>query len=159
MIYRYGEERASRRIAAALVAARPVETTGQLAELVCSALKRWPRPGKKHPATQVFQALRIAVNRELQVIERLLEQLPSLMATDGRAAFISFHSLEHRMVKAWVNLETKDDYGPPLAAGVSLFAADVLALTRNLSSPKLKNARNPRSRSAQLRAVSRLAES
>ncbi len=160
VIYRYGEERASRRIAAALVAARPVKTTGQLADVVCSALKRWPRPGKKHPATQVFQALRIAVNRELQVIERLLEQLPGLMAVNGRAAFISFHSLEHRMVKAWVNLETKDDYGPPMAARrepVRRRRFD--ALTRKPIKPKNEEcARNPRSRSAQLRAVSRLAE-
>ena len=161
VIYRYGEERASRRIAARIVAARPVHTTGQLAELVCAALKRWPRPGKKHPATQVFQALRIAVNRELQVIEGLLEQLPALMSPGGRAAFISFHSLEHRMVKSWVNLETKDDYGPPMAARREPIRRRRFdSLTRKPIKPQDDEcARNPRSRSAQLRAVSRLAES
>ena len=117
VIYRYGEERASRRIAAALVAARPLSTTGQLAEVVCAALRALASGGSEAPGDPgVFQAVRIAINRELAVIERLLEQLPDLMADGGRAAFISFHSLEHRLVKAWAKRESTDDYGPPLAA-------------------------------------------
>jgi 16S rRNA (cytosine1402-N4)-methyltransferase len=161
VIFRYGEERASRRIAAAIVAERPIRSTGQLAEVVCGALRRWPRPGKKHPATQVFQAIRIAVNRELQVIERLLESLPDLMAPHGRAAFISFHSLEHRLVKSWVQLETKDDYGPPMAAHREPIRHRRFdALSRKPVRPdELEIQENPRARSAQLRAVRRLGES
>ncbi len=159
VIYRYGDERASRRIARAIVAARPIETTGQLAELVCESLKRWPRPGKKHPATQVFQAIRIAVNRELEVIEQLLNDLPSVLAPQGVAALISFHSLEHRAVKQWMRHESKDDYGPPMAAHREpLRRRRFDALTNKPIRPgEAELARNPRSRSAQLRAVRRLA--
>ena len=148
------------RIAAALVAARPIETTGQLADIVCEALRRWPRPGKKHPATQVFQAIRIAVNRELEVIERLLGDLPSLLAPGGIAALISFHSLEHRAVKLWMRLETKDDYGPPMAAHREpLRHRRFDALTSKPIRPSDQElAINPRSRSAQLRGVRRLDE-
>jgi 16S rRNA (cytosine1402-N4)-methyltransferase len=160
VIYRYGDERASRRIAAALIAARPVETTGQLAEVVCGALKRWPRQGQKHPATQVFQAIRIAVNRELEVIEKLLESLPALLAPSGIAALISFHSLEHRAVKLWMRQETVDDYGPPRAAlREPLRYRRFDALTRKPLRPGDDELlANPRSRSAQLRGV-RLLES
>ena len=158
VIYRYGEERASRRIAAALVAARPLLTTGQLAEVVCAALRRWPRVGQRHPATQVFQAVRIAINRELAVIERLLEQLPDLMADGGRAAFISFHSLEHRLVKSWAKRESTDDYGPPLAARREpIRVRRFERLTRKaVQASDEERQRNSRARSAQLRVVRRL---
>jgi 16S rRNA (cytosine1402-N4)-methyltransferase len=104
LIYKYGQDRASRRIARFIVRHRqtePVTTTGQLASIVCKALGR---PGKKrrsriHPATRTFQALRIAVNNELDNLEKLLASAPDLLKKNGRIAVISFHSLEDRLVK------------------------------------------------------------
>ena len=104
LIYKFGEDRASRRIARFIVQrrqSRPVTTTGQLAAIVCKALAR---PGRKrklriHPATRTFQALRIAVNNELENLERLLGSAPELLNKNGRIAVISFHSLEDRLVK------------------------------------------------------------
>jgi 16S rRNA (cytosine1402-N4)-methyltransferase len=104
LIYQYGEDRASRRIARFIVQRRreqPITTTGQLASIVCSALYR---PGQKrreriHPATRTFQALRIAVNHELDNLGQLLNQAPVLLQSKGYMAIISFHSLEDRMVK------------------------------------------------------------
>ncbi|HMD78188.1 MAG TPA: 16S rRNA (cytosine(1402)-N(4))-methyltransferase RsmH, partial [Terracidiphilus sp.] len=98
LIYEYGEERRSRRIARAIVRGRPVTTTGQLARLVTSAA----RPMKQeriHPATRTFQALRIYVNRELDEIRALLEAAPRLLKPEGRLVVISFHSLEDRIAK------------------------------------------------------------
>ena len=101
VIYQYGEERHSRRIAREIIARRktdPLETTGQLAELVRRCVPR----GKHHsidPATRTFQALRIAVNDEIGVLERFLTSLPYCLNAGGRAAIISFHSLEDRLVK------------------------------------------------------------
>jgi 16S rRNA (cytosine1402-N4)-methyltransferase len=104
VIYRYGEERKSRRIARAVVAARkerPIERTGELAEIIGRALsyKGGGRKSKIHPATRTFQALRIAVNDELGQLERLLVEAPSLLNAGGQVAIISFHSLEDRLVK------------------------------------------------------------
>ena len=104
LIYRFGEDRASRRIARFIVRHRqdgPIKTTGVLASIVCKALAR---PGRKrrnriHPATRTFQALRIAVNSELENLERLLCSAVELLRKDGRIAVISFHSLEDRIVK------------------------------------------------------------
>jgi 16S rRNA (cytosine1402-N4)-methyltransferase len=140
MIYEYGEERFSRRIARKIVAARQrarVTTTGQLADLVRQCV---PRRGRSlDPATRVFQALRIAVNDELGALERLLAALPACVKPGGRAAIISFHSLEDRRVKnafrdrsVWEALSKK-----PVVAG----AAEL--------------SRNPRARSAKLRAAVR----
>src|SRR5262245_9263246 len=100
LIYRYGEERGSRRVARFIAEARrrrPIATTGELAELVARALGG--RHGKIHPATRTFQALRIAVNRELESLEIALPQVVELLAPGGRVAIISFHSLEDRIVK------------------------------------------------------------
>jgi len=105
LIYRYGEEKASRRIARWIVRQRQRErivTTTQLAKLVCKAVK-WPGRGQKpriHPATRTFQALRIAVNNELENLKELLTTAPALLKKSGRIAVISYHSLEDRMVKA-----------------------------------------------------------
>ena len=104
LIYKYGQDRASRRIARFIVRHRrtePITTTGQLASIVCRALGR---PGRKrksriHPATRTFQALRIAVNNELDNLEKLLASAPDLLKKNGRIAIISFHSLEDRLVK------------------------------------------------------------
>lgn len=102
IFYNYGEERQARRIAAHLVEARkkcPVETTRQLAELVAESIPRRYHPKKKHVATQVFQALRIAVNRELDNLVRILTDAPSVLVSGGRLCVITFHSLEDRIVK------------------------------------------------------------
>jgi 16S rRNA (cytosine1402-N4)-methyltransferase len=104
MIYKFGQERASRRIARFIVRHRrsePITTTGQLAEIVCRALGRTGRSRKSkiHPATRTFQALRIAVNNELENLEKLLVSAPELLKKNGYIAVISFHSLEDRLVK------------------------------------------------------------
>jgi 16S rRNA (cytosine1402-N4)-methyltransferase len=104
LIYRFGEDRASRRIARFIVQDRqsgPIRTTGQLSAIVCKALGRSSqrRRGSKHPATRTFQALRIAVNNELENLEKLLDSAAALLKKNGRIAVISFHSLEDRLVK------------------------------------------------------------
>ncbi len=104
LIFQYGQDRASRRIARFIVERRqrePIRTTGQLAAVVCSALRAPNRKYKprKHPATRTFQALRIAVNHELDNLESLLSSAPGLLKKDGFIAIISFHSLEDGMVK------------------------------------------------------------
>jgi 16S rRNA (cytosine1402-N4)-methyltransferase len=104
LIYKFGEDRASRRIARFIVRerqSRPIDTTGRLAAIVCKALGQpeQKRKSKIHPATRTFQALRIAVNNELENLEKLLGSAPELLNKDGRTAIISFHSLEDRLVK------------------------------------------------------------
>ena len=104
LIYKFGEDRASRRIARFVVQhrqGRPITTTGQLAAIVCRALGQRGRKRKLriHPATRTFQALRIAVNNELENLEKLLGSAPELLKKNGRIAVISFHSLEDRLVK------------------------------------------------------------
>lgn len=145
LIYEYGEERFSRRIARRIVEVRretPLETTAQLADLVRRCV---PRPKGKRPtidpATRVFQALRIAVNDELAALDQLLEQLPGCVKAGGRAVIISFHSLEDRRVKnAFRDRNTWE------------------ALTRKpVQASEAEQAENPRSRSAKLRAARRQA--
>lgn len=102
ILWRYGEERYSRQIARRIVQARqngPIETTGQLVEIIKSAMPAAARREDQHPAKRTFQALRIAVNNELGELEETLTAIPSLLREGGRAAIISFHSLEDRMVK------------------------------------------------------------
>lgn len=99
LIYAYGEERLSRQIARRIVARRPFTTTTELAETIFHAVPRSYRYGRIHPATRTFQALRIAVNRELEVLETFLAQVPDWLKPGGRLAVISFHSLEDRIVK------------------------------------------------------------
>ena len=102
LIYKFGEERASRRIARFIVERRhrePITTTGQLAAIVSSALTKGGHWSKIHPATRTFQALRIAVNNELENLETLLSSAPALLGQNGYIAVISFHSLEDRIVK------------------------------------------------------------
>jgi 16S rRNA (cytosine1402-N4)-methyltransferase len=103
LIYKFGQERASRRIARFIVQARlsgHITTTAQLATIICKASGQSGRKRKIHPATRTFQALRIAVNRELENLERLLDSAPQLLRKNGRIAVISFHSLEDRLVKS-----------------------------------------------------------
>lgn len=114
LIYKFGQDRASRRIARFIVRHRrsqPVTTTGQLAAIVCKALEQPARKRKSriHPATRTFQALRIVVNNELENLERLLSSSPELLNKNGYIAVISFHSLEDRLVK--VNFKQNESRG------------------------------------------------
>lgn len=162
IIWRYGEEPASRRIARAIVSARPVETTTRLAEIVARAAGGGrPSARKKiHPATRTFQALRIAVNDELTAIGEALEQAVSLLGPGGRVVVIAFHSLEDRIVKQFFQRESRDCICPPEAPICACgHVATLRLLTRRPVKPSEEEiARNPRSRSARLRAAERLAE-
>ncbi len=154
----YGEERHARRIARRLVEARaeaPIETTGRLASLVASAL-----PGhreRKHPATRSFQAIRIFINRELEVLETALTQAADLLVQGGRLCVISFHSLEDRRVKRFLRGRSRPD---PVYAGLPQMPAHarptLRLLGRAVRADEAELARNPRARSAVLRAAERL---
>lgn len=99
IFYTYGEERLSRRIARRIVERRPFKTTTELADAIAGSVPKQYRYGRIHPATRVFQGLRIAVNRELEVLEQFIEKAPTWLKPGGRIAIISFHSLEDRIVK------------------------------------------------------------
>ena len=158
IFFRYGEERYSRRIASAIVAARPVHTTRELADVVASALPRAARRASKiHPATRVFQALRIAVNDELAAVESVIPPAVDLLRPGGRLAVITFHSLEDRLVKRAFREMARD--APPLPGMASLGekrAAIRLVNRKPISPSPAEIARNPRSRSAKLRVVEKL---
>jgi len=150
-IYYYGEERFSRRIAAAIVAARagtPIETTAALAEIVTRAVPR--REKKKHPATRTFQALRIAINAELKELEALLAAVPPRLVVGGRLAIVSFHSLEDRQVK----LGFRD-----LVRGHEALARrpEFRTVGRLVTPSDAETAINPRARSSRLRVLERTA--
>jgi 16S rRNA (cytosine1402-N4)-methyltransferase len=152
----YGEERFARRIATAIVEARPLTTTLQLAEVVSAAV---PAPARRagHPARKTFQALRIAVNRELDALERGLDAGLDRLAPGGRCVVISYHSLEDRMVKRRFAEGTRGCTCPP-ELPVCACGADpeFVLLTRGAVVPSEEEvAANPRARSARLRAVER----
>ncbi|GIW08254.1 MAG: ribosomal RNA small subunit methyltransferase H [Dehalococcoidia bacterium] len=156
LIVRYGEEPAARRIARAIVRRRPLRTTGQLAAIVEQAVGR-PR-GRIHPATRVFQALRIAVNDELGALDRALTAAIEALRPGGRLAVISFHSLEDRIVKQRFAAEAKGCVCPPnLPRCVCGRVPRLRVVTRRPVTPSpAELAKNPRSRSAKLRAAERL---
>lgn len=161
VIWRYGEERASRRIARAIVKARPVETTTELASIVAKALGGGTggRDRKKiHPATKTFQGLRIAVNDELTAVSEALEQAVELLGPSGRLVVISFHSLEDRIVKQFLQRESRDCICPPeTPVCICGHKASMSILTRRPVTPSEAEIQaNPRSRSARLRAAERL---
>ena len=137
LIYEFGEERRSRRIARAIVRARPIRTTAHLAQVISVAAR--PMNPRIHPATQTFQALRIFVNRELDELQGLLQIAPQLLKPGGRLVIISFHSLEDRPVKrAFRDVETWEaKTKKPVQAG------------------EQEQRENPRSRSAKLRVAMR----
>ncbi len=160
LIYRYGEERRSRAIARAIVAERaraPITTTKALADLVSKIV--YAKPGDIHPATRTFQALRIAVNDELGELERALDAAPTILREGGRLVVVTFHSLEDRIVKTWMaeksgRTPSASRHMPATFREQPLFGA----LTRKPVEASPQEARdNPRSRSAKLRAVERLA--
>jgi 16S rRNA (cytosine1402-N4)-methyltransferase len=159
LIFRYGEEPRARPVARAIVANRPVMTTGQLADLV-TAVKGERRPGRKstHPATRTFQALRIAVNQELQALETILPLALNALSPGGRLAVISFHSLEDRIVKQYFRRESQDCLCPPRQPVCTCAHRALLQeITRRPVQPQADEiALNPRSRSARLRAAEKL---
>ena len=156
LIWKWGEEKASRRIARALVAARqeqPITTTWQLRDVVARAL---PRGIKQAPAlSRVFQALRIAVNGELEALAEVLEKLPGVLKTGGRFVVISYHSLEDRLVKRFIDREKRDCLCPPeLPVCVCGHRRILVPLTkRAVKAGPAEEEANPRSRSARLRAA------
>ena len=159
VLFRLGEERFSRRIARAIVAARaeaPIATTRQLAELVAAAVPT-REPGK-HPATRTFQAIRIHLNRELEEVGSALPQAVELLGPGGRLCVISFHSLEDRLVKRFMRREAQGD---PVYAGlphVPAHARPRLKLVGGAVMPtEAEVERNPRARSAVLRVAERIA--
>jgi len=143
LIYKFGQERASRRIARLIVQQRKIEsitTTGQLASMVCRALRQ-PRQKRRlriHPATRTFQALRIAVNDELENLKQLLVSVPGLLKKGGHIAVISFHSLEDRLVK--INFKFNEDQG-----------IYKIATKKPIVPTRGEIMKNPRARSAKLR--------
>jgi 16S rRNA (cytosine1402-N4)-methyltransferase len=157
VIYEYGEERASRRIARRIVQKRekgePIETTTELAYLVKGAIGRGNKD-KIHPATRTFQALRIAVNRELEILEQFLIDSIEILKTDGRLAVITFHSLEDRIVKRTFQKLAGKCFCPPRLPVCNCGAEKrIEILTRKPSVPSdIEIEENPRARSAKLRA-------
>ena len=142
VIYEFGDERRSRRIARAIVRSRPIRTTAQLAEIV-SAAARPMKYERIHPATRTFQALRIFVNRELDDLRALLEAAPQILKPGGRLVIISFHSLEDRIVKDALRDGVKQGYYK-------------LLTKKPVTAREEEVDRNPRARSAKLRAAEKV---
>ena len=145
ILYGFGEERYSRHIARAIVVARqekPIETTGQLVEVIYSAVPKQYRFGKIHPATRTFQALRITVNKELQVLEIALREIWQHLRAGGKMAIISFHSLEDRIVKNFAKEREKQD-------GKNL-------TKKPITPSEIEIQANPRARSAKMRIIQKL---
>jgi 16S rRNA (cytosine1402-N4)-methyltransferase len=183
LIYRYGDEPGARRIARAIVKNRPVLSTQQLSGVILEAVgkfetrptgKGWQRRGKRvstgegssqkkpvHPATRTFQALRIAVNQELEALETVLPQAMMALAPGGRLAVISFHSLEDRIVKQFFRRESQDCICPPRQPVCTCGHQAVLkVITPRPIYPQAEEVSlNPRSRSSRLRIAEKLADS
>jgi 16S rRNA (cytosine1402-N4)-methyltransferase len=157
VIYRYGDEPKSRRIARAIVAARPIERTGQLAQIVRKALG-WHAGMKKDPATRTFQAIRIHLNEELQELEEGLEAAEQVLRPGGRLAVVTFHSLEDRLVKRFLKARSGDlpagsrHLPAPTSAGPAP-SFDTVAKPVRASDEEVRV--NPRARSATLRVARR----
>ncbi len=145
LIFRLGEERFARRIAKAIVRARqrhPVENTKDLAEIISRAVPSWYRHRRRHPATKTFQALRLAVNRELDNLDRFLKKAPDFLTSGGRLVIISFHSLEDRLVKHHFRRDPR-----------------LKVINKKPLRPSSEEvARNPRARSAKMRVAERVRE-
>ena len=156
IIWKYGEERHSRRIARAIINNRPFHTTAQLADLIAKSTRG--QRDRIHPATRTFQALRIAVNQELQALEEFLPQSLEALRTGGRLAVISFHSLEDRIVKHYFKRESQDCICPPEQPVCTCgHQAQIHLITRHpITAGEEEIERNPRARSARLRIAEKL---
>jgi len=144
VIYEFGEERRSRRIARAIVRSRPIRSTAHLADVISAAARPMNQAERRiHPATRTFQALRIFINRELDDLRALLEAAPRILKPGGRVVVISFHSLEDRIVKDAFRDGIKDRYFRVLTK-------------KPVTATKEESDRNPRARSAKLRAAERV---
>jgi 16S rRNA (cytosine1402-N4)-methyltransferase len=155
IIRTYGEESQSRRIARAIVMGRPIETTGQLAGLIEKTIGRH---GRLHPATRTFQALRIAVNQELEYLESALKQAVDLLGYEGRLVVITYHSLEDRIAKQFLHKEARGCICPPgVPECVCGHTPSLRLINKKVITPTEAEIRaNPRSRSAKLRAAERI---
>lgn len=146
VLYAYAEETFSRRIARAICEARrgkPIETSGELAQIVTRALPHWVKKRKIHPATKTFQALRIAVNDEFDALRQMLEDGFALLRSGGRLSVITFHSLEDRIVKETFKLYAHDQSG--------------VLVTKKPLAPSIEERKsNPRARSAKLRTIEKV---
>jgi 16S rRNA (cytosine1402-N4)-methyltransferase len=163
LIFRYGEDRDSRKIARAIVSSRPLRSTRELVAVIEKASPRRRsfdrlRTSRVHPATQTFQALRIVVNEELSAVENVLPQAVASLKRGGRLAVISFHSLEDRIVKDFFREQSKDLVNPPYER---IYEEERRAVVKIInkkpitaSDEEVKN--NPRARSAKLRIIEKL---
>ena len=157
IIYKLSDEKRARQVARAIVINRPLTTTGQLATIIANTT-RGGRPGF-HPATRTFQALRIAVNRELETLERALPAAVAALAPGGRLAVIAFHSIEDRIVKHYFRQESQDCLCPPRQPVCTCgHKATIRVLTQKPIRPQPEEVdQNPRARSARLRIAEKLA--
>jgi len=156
LIYEYGEERDSRKIARAIVDKRPLHTTRELVAVIEAVSPR--RGDRVHPATRTFQALRIAVNEELASIEEVLPQAVASLNVGGRLAVISFHSLEDRIVKEFFRTQSKDVVNPPYER---IYETERKAIIKEVNrkpiTPSEEETKdNPRARSAKLRIAEKI---
>ena len=144
LIYEFGEERRSRRIARAICRSRPIRSTAHLADVISAAARPMNQAERRiHPATRTFQALRIFVNRELDDLKALLEAAPRILKPGGRVVVISFHSLEDRIVKDAFRDGARDRYFSVLTK-------------KPVTATEEESDRNPRARSAKLRAAEKV---
>jgi 16S rRNA (cytosine1402-N4)-methyltransferase len=144
VIYEFGEERRSRRIARAICRSRPIRSTAHLADVISAAARPMNQAERRiHPATKTFQALRIFVNRELEDLQALLKAAPRILKPGGRVVVISFHSLEDRIVKDALREGSRDGYFSVLTK-------------KPVMATELESDRNPRARSAKMRAAERV---
>lgn len=159
VLKRFGEERYARRIARAIVQSRseqPITSTGKLAEVVKQAHPRWERD--KHPATRVFQGIRIFINQELEALRKALGQALGVLAVGGRLVVISFHSLEDKIVKKFISLQTKGDNFPrDLPITHSQLQPTLKSIGKAVRPNDSEIDQNPRSRSAIMRVAERIA--
>ena len=160
ILFDYGEERYARRIAAAILRARDrqaIGTTGELAEIIRSAMPAAARREKQHPAKRSFQAIRIAVNDELGSVERLLDTAPERLNVGGRLCVISFHSLEDRLVKKAIHRRVDGCTCPKnLPVCVCGFVQTLRTVGGVITASEEELERNPRARSAKLRVAERI---
>lgn len=158
LIWTYGEDPMSRRIARAIVEARPLHTTRELAELVTHAAGKGQGRSNNHPATRTFQALRIAVNGELKSLEDFLPRAIEALAPGGRLAVIAFHSLEDRIVKQYFRRESRDCICPSdLPVCICGHKASIVEINRRpIEASPEETASNPRARSARLRVAEKV---